>query len=606
MYSLQHYLRLATVAFLLLLTCGVALADDQTWPETQLFWGDTHLHTSFSADASMNGNTLIGPAEAYRLAQGEAVKSHSGAAAQLSRPLDFLVIADHAEYLGILPRIRSRDPELMRNDVARRWAELILSDKQDDNWRAMFEVLEEIETNNPSITDKTITRSAWEESITIADQYNAPGKFTAFIGFEWTSMPEGNNLHRVVVFRDDANEARTVLPFSSFDSEDPEDLWQFMADYESRTGGSVLAIPHNGNLSNGQMFATTDFAGVPIDSDYAELRSRWEPLYEVTQIKGDGETHPALSSDDRFADFGTWDHGNLTSTVAKQPHMLKYEYARSALGMGLMLGERTGINPFQFGMIGSTDAHTGFAAVAEGNFWGKFSVYEPGLLRLTHRPITKGKLGKAYDLWAYEMVASGYAAVWATENTREALFDAMRRREVYATTGPRIRLRFFGGWNFDDDDADRRNLAEIGYSEGVPMGGILGPAPGGKPPTFLLRAMKDPEGVDLSILQIVKGWIDRDGDTNETIFDVIVAEDGESTVAAFWRDPSFDFSLPAFYYVRVLEVEKPRWSTIEAERLGVEFEGHVPRLIRDRVYSSPIWYVPPRRVAANKSGSPSN
>jgi len=584
--------RPSTTVLLLVLAGAHAIADDAARPDTKLYWGDTHLHTSYSPDASMNGNTRIGPAEAFRFARGEAVEGHGGGRAQLKRPLDFLVIADHSEYLGLLPRIRNRDPDVMRNDVARRWAGLLNSDKQDDNWQALFEVLHDIETNQPSFTDESVTRSAWDSVVAIADDYNEPGRFTAFIGFEWTSMPAGNNLHRVVIFRDGARLAGQVLPFSSFDSEDPEDLWRYMAAYEARTGGAVLAIPHNGNLSNGEMFVPSDFAGKPIDREYAVTRRRWEPLYEVTQIKGDGETHPSLSPNDAYADFETWDHGNLTSTVPKREDMLKYEYARSALGIGLVLGERTGANPYQFGMIGSTDAHTGFAAVAEDNFWGKFSVYEPGLLRLTHQPIVKGKQGKAYDLWAYETVASGYAAVWAAENSRQALFDAMQRREAYATTGSRIRLRFFGGWDFTRDGLDRPDFVEHGYRKGVPMGSELKVASAGKAPTFLLRAAKDPDGVDLSILQIVKGSVDSNGVARELVHDVVVSETGAGELAGFWRDPDFDASRPAFYYVRVLEVEKERWTTREAERLGVEFKGNVPRMIRDRAYSSPIWYTP--------------
>jgi len=584
--------RLTTAAVFVSLIGGYALADDAGVPRTQLFWGDTHLHTSNSPDASMNGNIRIGPEEAYRFARGDAIQSHSGQAAKLARPLDFLVVADHAEYLGLLPRIRSRDPGVMQNEVARRWAALIASDVQEDNWQAMFEVLHDIETNEPSITGESVIRSAWDQVIATADDYNEPGKFTAFIGFEWTSMPGGNNLHRVLVFRDDAERAGQVLPFSSFDSEDPEDLWQFMAAYEMHTGGSVLAIPHNGNLSNGEMFMLTDFAGTAIDRDYAAARTRWEPLYEVTQIKGDGETHPLLSPDDPYADFGTWDHGNLTSTVEKQEGMLKYEYARSALGTGLLIQERTGANPYQFGMLGSSDAHTGFAAVAEDNFWGKFSVYEPGELRLTHQPIAAGRQGKAYDLWAYEMVASGYAAVWATENTREALFDAMMRREVYGTTGSRIRLQFFGGWDFAKDDLDRWDFADNGYQRGVPMGGELKAALANKSPTFLLRAMKDPDGVALSRLQIVKGWVDANGVSRESVHNVLVSDEGAVELAGHWRDPDFDATRPAFYYVRVLEVERKRWTTLEAEQLGIEFEGDVPRLIRDRAYTSPIWYTP--------------
>jgi hypothetical protein len=576
----------------LVLLAGSAVAESLSVPATQLFWGDTHLHTSYSPDASMNGNFRIGPAEAFRFARGEIIEAHNGQSARLKRPLDFLVVADHAEYLGLLPRIREQDPKVIKNDIARRWARLISSENQEENWQAMFEVLNDIESNNPGITDDDITRSAWEASIAIVDEYNEPGHFTAFIGFEWTSMPGGNNIHRVVVFRDGASLAGKVLPFSSFDSEDPEDLWKYMAAYESETGGSVLAIPHNGNLSNGRMFTSTDHSGEAIDRNYAAKRKLWEPLYEVTQIKGDGETHPFLSPDDEYADFETWDHGNLTSTVQKEEHMLKYEYARSALGTGLELERRVGVNPYQFGMIGSSDAHTGIAAVAEDDFWGKFSVYEPGLLRLTDRPIAKDRNGKAYDLWAYEMVASGYAAVWANENTREALFDAMRRREVYATTGSRIVLRFFGSWDFTEADADSSDLAGTGYRGGVPMGAELPAASTAASPSFLVSAWKDPYGVELSLIQIVKGWVDMHGEARESVYDVLSSDSGAASLTGFWRDPDFDPKQPAFYYVRVLEVERPRWTTVEAAELGVEFEGDVPRMIQDRAYSSPIWYRP--------------
>lgn len=577
---------------LLWMLAGGASASDLMVYPTRPFWGDTHLHTSNSPDASMNGNVRIGPAEAFRFARGQSIQGHNGQTAQLARPLDFLVVSDHAEYLGLLPRIRSRDPRLISNETARRWADLIASDDKDDNWQAMFEVLRDIETNKPGITDESITKSVWHEAIETADTYNEPGTFTAFIGFEWTSMPGGNNIHRVVIFRDGADLAGQVLPFSSFDSEDPEDLWRYMAAYERDTGGSVLAIPHNGNLSNGKMFAWSDHSGNPIDREYAEARSHWEPLYEVTQIKGDGETHPALSPGDQFADFETWDHGNLTSTVPKEEYMLKFEYARSALGMGLVLSDRTGVNPYQFGMIGSSDAHTGLAAVAENNFWGKFSIYEPGLLRLSHHPIVKGSSGKAYDLWAYETSASGYAAVWATDNTREALFDAMKRREVYATTGSRISLRFFGGWDFTKQDARHRNFVSIGYRRGVSMGGELAVAPPNSKPSFLIHVAKDPDGVDISIVQIVKGWFDESGQSRESISDLLIKYEGAAEFVGYWSDPDFDVSRPAFYYVRVLEVERERWTSLDAERFHAEFEGDVPTLIRDRAYSSPIWYAP--------------
>ena len=456
----------------LCLLAGEGASDDGT-TGTQLFWGDTHVHTSFSPDASLNGNIQIGPEESFRFARGDAITGHNGETAQLKRPLDFLVVSDHAEYLGLLPRIRNQDPALQKNPVTRRWGEMIASGDVEEGWKALFEVLNDIQVNEPSFVDEDMSRSVWNAVTSAADKYNQPGTFTAFIGYEWTGMPEGNNLHRVVIFKDGAEKANQVLPFSSFDSDKPEDLWAYFEAYEKRTGGEIIGIPHNGNMSNGLMFQTTDSRGRPIDRQYARNRIRWEPIVEVTQIKGDGETHPFFSPNDEFADFENWDKGNLTATAAHEDWMFQHEYARSALKLGLELQADTGVNPYQFGMIGSTDSHTGLATAAEDNFWGKFTVYEPGEHRLAHQPVVKGKLEKAYDLWAYEMVASGYAAVWARENTREALFAAMKRKETYATTGSRIRVQVFAGWDFDQQDAESAQFAELGYARGVPMGGEL-------------------------------------------------------------------------------------------------------------------------------------
>ncbi len=569
-------------------TLSAANADNPT----QLYWGDTHLHTSYSPDASLNGNTKIGPDEAFQFARGDAIEGHSGAMAKLKRPLDFLVVADHAEYLGLFPKIRAKDPLVMKNAITRRWGELIATGKKEETWKAMFEVLHDIEVNEPSYQDNSIMRSAWDYVTAAADRYNQPGEFTAFIGYEWTSMPGGNNLHRVVIFKDDAEMAGQVLPFSSFDSEDPEKLWDFLQQYETSTGGEVLAIPHNGNMSNGLMFQTTDFSGKPIDLDYTKRRLRWEPLYEVSQIKGDGEAHPLLSPDDPFADFENWDKGNLTATATKQDWMLKHEYARSALKLGLQLEKETGLNPYQFGMIGSTDAHTGLATAREDNFWGKFSIYEPGLHRLIDQPVVKGKLNKVYDLWAYEISASGYAAVWAGENTREALFAAMKRKETYATTGPRMLVQIFAGWDFVAADAEDREFAQIGYSKGVPMGGTLSRTANGTSPTFILRALKDPDSVNLERIQMIKGWMDAEGATHEKIYDIAVADDGAIEFFSFWQDPNFDPEQRAFYYLRVLEKLKPRWTTVDAIRFKTGQNRVMPENIQDRAYTSPVWYSP--------------
>ena len=583
--------RILIILWLICLAFTSSLAAKQPGvAATTLFWGDTHLHTSYSPDASLNGNTQIGPEEAFRFARGEAIESHSAGTAQLKRPLDFLVIADHAEYLGLLPKIRSQDPLVMKNPVTRRWGELIATGDKDNTWKAMFEVLHDIQVNKPSFTDNSIMRSAWDYVIAAADRNNRPGQFTAFIGYEWTSMPGGNNLHRVVVFKDGAKKAGQVLPFSSFDSEDPEALWKFLQQYESQTGGEVLAIPHNGNMSNGLMFQTTDLAGKPMDQNYASNRARWEPLVEVTQIKGDGEAHPALSPDDEFADFENWDKGNLTATATKQGWMLQHEYARSALKLGLQIEKRVGVNPYQFGMIGSTDAHTGLATAGEDNFWGKFSIYEPGLHRLTDKPVVKGKLDKVYDLWAYEISASGYIAAWAKENTRESLFGAMKRREVYASTGPRINVQIFAGWDFNEADSESEQFAIQGYSRGVPMGGNLPVAPAGGSPRFIIRALKDPFSVDLERVQLVKGWIDEAGDTYEQIYNIEIEENGAAEFFCYWQDPDFRPQHSSFYYLRVLEIAKPRWTTIDAERLQAEKNQVMPETIQDRVYTSPIWY----------------
>jgi hypothetical protein len=424
-------------------------------------------------------------------------------------------------------------------------------------------------------------------------------------------MPGGDNLHRVVVYSDDAKHAGQMIPVSAFDGDRPEDLWAFMEQYETQTGGRILAIPHNANLSNGRMFAVEDSSGKPIGQDYAKRRARWEPLVEVTQIKGDGETHPLLSPDDEWADFETWDKGNLSlaGTIPKQPGMLQHEYARAALKTGLQLEARTGVNPYKFGMIGSTDAHTSLATAAENNFWGKAVLVEPGTPR-TNETFIASSAGKQLDIIAWQQVASGYAAAWATANTREAIFDAMRRREVYATTGPRMQVRFFGGWNYAEGDVLGPDSVFAGYRKGVPMGADLPsqPAKDSGAPGFLVMALKDPLGANLERIQVVKGWLDAEGQTHEKVYDVSVAEKTGSTVnvekasytntvgqtqlAAYWQDPAFDPAQSAFYYARVIEIPTPRWTAYDAARLGTELLPEATLVVQDRAYTSPIWYTP--------------
>ncbi|MGO4287912.1 DUF3604 domain-containing protein, partial [Bosea sp. TAB14] len=407
---------------------------------TRPFFGDTHLHTAFSMDAGAFGARL-GPKEAYRFARGEEITASAGERAKLSRPLDFLVVADHSDGMGFFPLLVGGDPVIMASQQGKKWHEMIFSGQ------GAAAAMDIIESFGRGAIDKEIMplpgtrtfQSAWQQTIKAAEEANEPGRFTAFIGYEWTSNTGGNNLHRNVIFRDNAARASQVEPYTTqapLGSDNPRDLWKWMASYEAKTGGSVLAIAHNGNLSNGRMFPLIEsFTGKPVDKDYVEQRAKWERLYEVTQTKGDGEAHPFLSPNDEFADFETWDKANLDGSVAKTKDMLEFEYARSALKNGLLLEQQLGTNPYKFGLVGSSDAHTGLSAMEEDNFFGKTTPQEPSPERMTKTFISNPKTGVKVMDW--EVSSSGYAAVWATENTREALWDAMQRKETYATTGPR-------------------------------------------------------------------------------------------------------------------------------------------------------------------------
>ena len=593
----------------------------RNFPTRPLF-GDTHLHTSFSMDAGAFGARL-GPVDAYRFAKGEEVMASSGQPAKLSRPLDFLVVSDHSDNMGFFPQLLAGNPAMLSDPTGRRWYDMIQSGHGAD---AAIEIIVAFSQGTfpaalASLPGTPAYESAWRETIKAAEEANDPGRFTAFIGYEWTSNTGGNNLHRNVIFRDGSARASLVEPFTvvqPLGSDNPRDLWKWMEAYESKTGGSVLAIAHNGNLSNGRMFPIIEsFTGKPIDREYAETRAKWERLYEATQIKGDGETHPYLSPNDEFANFERWDKGNLDLSELKKPEMLEYEYARSALKLGLKLESELGVNPYKFGMIGSTDAHTGLAAVEEDNFFGKTSSSEPSPDRANH-PFVKTE--KAV-IMGWETTASGYAAVWASENTREAIFDAMQRRETYATTGPRMLVRFFGGYDFTPADANTRSPAVIGYTKGVPMGGDLEAAPAGKVPSFLVAALKDPIGANLDRYQIVKGWVDAKGEMQEKVYDVAWSGDrkpgadgkvpsvgstvdvanatwtntiGAPELIAVWTDPDFDPTQRAFYYGRVLEIPTPRWTAYDAKYFNVKMAPEVPMQMQERAYTSPIWYSPPK------------
>jgi hypothetical protein len=453
-----------------------------------VYWGDTHLHTSYSTDSGMMGNKLD-PEKAYRFALGEEVVASHGERVRLIRPLDFLVVADHAENLGLAPFIAESNPELLKSEWGREMHDLVKAGNSRDAFQKWLS--EAVTPGTDPIDNPKMMRSVWDRQIAFADKYNEPGRFTALIGFEWTSIATNEapgNLHRVVIFKDGRDKVSRVVPFSAFDSADPEGLWEYMQGYEDSTGGSVLAIAHNGNVSNGLMFPVERLNGKPVDRAYAEARARFEPLYEVTQIKGDGEAHPMLSPNDEFADYGTWDKSDIVGLNPKEDWMLKYEYARSALQVGMQLEEKLGVNPYKFGMVGSTDAHTSLATTREENFFGKAAHLEPEANRWEHTIIASLSGNPELSSYSYESLAGGLAAVWARENTREGIFNGMQKKETYATTGTRIVVRFFGGWDYGADEVYRPDAVAIGYRKGVPMGGDLPTRPAGsKAPVFMVH-----------------------------------------------------------------------------------------------------------------------
>ncbi|MBW7469507.1 DUF3604 domain-containing protein [Marinobacter sp. F4218] len=590
----------------------------------RVFWGDTHLHTGLSVDAGLFGARL-GLDEAYRFARGEEVMASSGQPARLSRPLDWLVIADHSDAMGFFNDLANGKPEVIKFDQGKRWYEELQKGGEASADAALDLIAtfaqgkidpEMMEEYSPG--GKTY-QTIWQKVVDAAERFNEPGHFTTIIGFEWTSLVAGNNLHRNVLFRDGADKASQIVPYTTqppIGSTDPLDLYAWLENYEKNTGGSVLALAHNGNLSNGLMFPVdAQYTGKEIDSEYVRLRGKWEPMYEITQIKGDGEAHQLLSPDDAFADYETWDAGNLDLSEAKTDDMLQYEYAREALKNGLKLDKRHGTNPYKFGLIGSTDSHTALAAVEEDNFFGKATNVEPNPARMEH-PFTKTEQG-VFE--GYELTASGYTGVWATENTRAAIFDAMERKEVYGTTGSRMLVRFFGGWDYTSEDMNSRQPAFRGYEKGVPMGDDLPDRTGDSAPTFMVYALRDPIGANLDRIQIVKGWLDSDGETHEKVYDVAWSPGrepdadgvlppvgntvdietanwmntiGASELGTVWSDPDFDASQSAFYYARVLEIPTPRWVVYDAMRFGVEIPEGAVTTGQERAYTSPIWYTP--------------
>ena len=590
----------------------------------QVYWGDTHLHTGLSMDAGLFGARL-GPEDAYRFSRGEQVIASSGQPVKLGRPLDWLVIADHSDGMGFFSDMAAGSPDIIKYAQGKRWYNGLQAGGE-SSVEAALDLITTFSQGNINVEmmaeyspgGKTY-KSIWDDVVNAAEQFNDPGTFTTFIAFEWTSLVKGNNLHRNVIFRDNGDKAGLVVPYTTqapVGSTDPLDLYAYLADYEATTGGSVLALAHNGNLSNGTMFPVDrQYTGKKIDKNYVEKRARWEPLYETTQIKGDGEAHPLLSPDDAFADYETWDAGNLDLSESKTDDMLQYEYAREALKNGLALENKLGTNPYKFGLIGSTDSHTALPAVEEENFFGKATNAEPSPTRI-HHPFTKTDKG-AFQ--GYELVASGYTGVWAKKNTRTAIWDAMKRKEVYGTTGPRISVRFFGGWNYVKEDLNSRAPAFRGYEKGVPMGADLPDNNDGSAPTFMVYALRDAVGANLDRIQIIKGWLDSKGKKHEKIYDVAWSSGrapdangvlpavgntvditsanwtntiGASELGTVWTDPDFDPKQSAFYYARVLEIPTPRWIVYDAFRFGIELPEEAETTHQERAYTSPIWYTP--------------
>lgn len=586
----------------------------RSYPDQVLF-GDLHFHTEISFDAGLIG-TSLNMHDAFRVARGERILSNTGQPVQLIRPLDFLAITEHAEMLGLATAIRSADPRLLADDWGRRTYDNFHSG-QEGRMAAFADIIDigTVQGRDP-VAGLDLDGDIWLDIIETVDHYNDPGNFTALAGFEWTFTPQGDNLHRVVIFGDGAEKTSQTRPFTFFEGSDPELLWDYLAGYEEKTGGQVIAVPHNANMSNGLMFNKNKFDGSPMDADYAAKRIRWEPMHEMTQIKGDEETHPFLSPDDEFADFESWDVSNLAGSVPKTPEMLRYEYARSALKVGLEIERDIGVNPYKFGFYGTTDTHTAIPTTREDNYFGKYQHTEPSANRHNIEVIPADD--PALRILTAQESAAGLTAVWARENTRKEVYGAIKRKEAYATTGPRMLVRVFGGWDFKKEDLSAPDFVSNGYQNGVPMGGDLKNAPEGAAPSFLIQALRDPDGANLDRVQIIKGWIDETGTTHERVFDVAVTDGREigvdgrareqvgSTVdvesatysnsigapalEAFWQDPEFSPADDAFYYVRVIEIPKPRWTTIDAAFYNIPLPDSVPAEIQDRAYTSPIWY----------------
>ena len=604
-------------------------------PVKNVYFGDTHLHSSYSFDAFLNNNHSADPDTAYRWAKGQPViHPYNRARVQIDTPLDFLVVSDHAEMLGVMRAVH--EDNFIKEDLGwigniKRWYSFWLMNRAIDS-NTGLQFFSQFLPQNPTIeghsdpvqhpdnnisdlaifgdTSKTSTL-AWHDIVETAERHNDPGTFTSLLGWEWSSIPMGANLHRIVISPDGAEKGKQFLPYGSDQSQYPEDLWQWLDETQKQTGARFLAIPHNSNISKGYMFDDTTLRGEPITAEYARRRMQWEPVVEATQIKGDSETRSDFSPEDEFADFENYDYyiqvGQKNDYKASAA-----DYIRPALKRGLSIGQQVGVNPYKFGLIGSTDAHTGLSTSEEGNFWGKMAS--------DSTPETKERLGAKIRSNGWNMSASGIAAVWAEENTREAIYAAFKRKEVYATSGPRLRVQMFAGWDFPEGAESSESFSAIGSQFGVPMGGDLTTGDNdGKAPVFLLRAVKDPLGANLDRLQVVKGWIDSAGQQQEKVYNVAWSDDrqldasgnlspvgntvdlssgrydnsiGQPEFSLRWTDPDFGPQQSAFYYVRVLQIPTPRNGLLDSLALELDEPPRGAKTIQERAYSSPIWYQP--------------
>jgi hypothetical protein len=599
-----------TTSRLMSLLLGTALAG-AAWaepnPENNVYFGAVHVHTGWSFDGFTNGSETT-PDDAYAWAKGEAITGSGGPDMQIKTPLDFYMVADHAEYMGVFNEMANPDSPLSQTELAK----AVNSPDTSTRMQAFAGVLRDMSEGkrDPTLSDPVLARTVWSKIVKAAEDHYVPGEFTTFAGFEWTSNPEKRNLHRVVMFRDTNNLPDMVL--SALDSDDPETLWAWM-ETQRANGATLLAIPHNGNASDGRMFETVRFDGSPIDAEYNARRAANEPLYEITQIKGTSETHPDLSPNDEFAGFELWDY--TLSADFERPTKREGSFARQALLEGLSQEAAGSGNPFKYGFIGDSDTHNAATSHEEFNFTGKFAFENNPEERMTGVPgAPEGQIQQIR-----EFSSGGLAGVWAPENTREAIYDAMLRKETFGTSGPMIRVRFFGGFDYAGDELTKPDFAALGYAGGVPMGGDLSAAPDGKAPTFLVMAMKDPVSGNLDRVQIVKGWLDASGAQQEKVFDVVWSGDrtigadgklpavgdtvdvatatytndiGSEMLSASWTDPEFAPDQRAFYYARVLEIPTPRWNTYDAARTGLPALTTVPATLQERAWSSPIWYTP--------------